>query len=103
MESHTPKIEIEEKIKADEPFEVKISVGPHPNTIQHSTRKIDVYFYEDGKAFNPIYLASIILTPVYTEPEISLKLKVSKSGTLYVLEYWNLHGIWEGRKEIRVK
>ena len=48
-------------------------------------------------------VASIEFTPVYTEPEISLKLKVSKSGTLYVLEYCNLHGIWEGRKGIRVE
>ena len=39
IESHTPKIEVEERIKANEPFEVKISVKPHPNTIQHSIGK----------------------------------------------------------------
>ena len=94
VETHTPKIEAPEKVKAGEEFEVKISVGPHPNTVQHSIRYIKVYFYEEGRPFNPIHLATIFLEPEYAEPKITLKLKLKKSGTIYAIEYCNLHGLW---------
>ena len=102
-ETHTPKIEAPDKVRAGEPFKVTIKVGPHPNTVQHSIRWIEVYFYEEGRAFNPITLAKIILEPEYAEPDITLTLKLKKSGVLYALEYCNLHGIWEARKEITVE
>jgi len=103
VESHTPKIEAPEEVRAGEAFEARIFVGPHPNTVQHSIRKIEVYFYEEGRGFNPIHLASIILGPEYAEPDVKIKLKLKKSGILYALEYCSLHGLWEGRKEIKVK
>jgi len=58
-ETHTPKIEAPEKVKINEEFILKIKVGPHPNTIQHSIRYIEVYFYEEGRKFNPIHIATI--------------------------------------------
>ncbi len=102
VESHTPKIEAPDTVKAEEPFVVKITVGPHPNTVEHSIRRIEVYFKEEGRAFNPVLLAVVNLTPVYSEPIMTLTFKLSKSGTLYVLEYCNLHGLWEAKKEIKV-
>jgi len=102
IESHTPKIEAPDAVKADEPFEVRVIVGPHPNTVEHSIRVIEVYFYEDGRPFNPILVASITLTPIYSEPDVRLKMKLRKSGVLYAIEYCNIHGLWEGRKEIKV-
>jgi len=103
VETHTPKIKAPDKVKAGEEFEVKISVGPHPNTVQHSIRYVKLYFREEGRAFNPIHLATVILEPEYAEPKISLKLKLKKSGTLYAVEYCNLHGLWEAKKEIKVE
>ena len=103
VESHTPKIEAPSKVKANEVFEVKIKVGPHPSTVEHSIRRIELYFYEEGRKFNPILLASIDLTPVYTEPDIKITLKLKKSGVLYAIGYCNLHGLWEARKEIIVE
>ena len=103
VESHTPKIGVPDKVKAGEPFEVRIKVGPHPNTVQHSIRWIEVYFYEEGRGFNPIHLATITLTPEYAEPDVTLRLRLSKGGTIYALQYCNLHGVWEGRKEIKVE
>lgn len=103
VESHTPKIEAPDKVKAGEPFEVRIKVGPHPNTVQHSIRWIEVYFYEEGRGFNPVHLATITLTPEYAEPDVTLRLRLSKEGTIYALQYCNLHGVWEGRKEIKVE
>ncbi len=103
VESHTPKIEIPDTVKAGEPIDVKIVVGPHPNTIQHSIRWVELYFYEEGRVFNPILLGRVMFTPGYTEPEVVFRVKLRKPGVLYAVEYCNLHGLWEGRKEIRVE
>ncbi len=103
VESHTPKIEAPSTVKKDEPFKVRITVGPHPNKVEHSIRRIEVYFYEEGRSFNPVMLAAIDLTPVYTEPDLELTLKLGTRGTLYVIEYCNLHGLWEARKDIQVE
>lgn len=103
VESHTPKIEAPKKVKKGEAFKIRVSVGPHPNTVQHSIRWIEVYFSEDGRAFNPIQVASARFAPVYAEPEIELTLKLEKSGTIYAIEYCNLHGLWEARHRIEVE
>ncbi len=103
IESHTPKIEAPEKVKKGESFKIKISVGPHPNTVQHSIRWIQVYFSEDGRAFNPIHIVSATFEPEYTEPVVELVLKLNKSGTLYALAYCNLHGLWESKYRIEVE
>ena len=102
-ESHVPKIKGPDKIKSEEPFELEINVGPHPNTVQHSIRWIDVYFYEENRSFNPVHIARIILTPEYSEPNVVLTLKLKKSGTIHVLGYCNLHGLWESKKRIEVE
>ena len=101
VESHTPKIEAPASVKIGEPFELTVTVGPHPNTVEHSIRRIEVYFFEEGRPFNPVHLTTTALTPMYTEPYIRLKIKLSKSGTIHAIEYCNLHGLWEGRKQIR--
>ena len=102
VESHTPKIEAPDSVKAGESFQLGFVVGPHPNTVEHSIRKIEIYFYEENRPFNPVHLASTILTPVYTDPDVKLTLKLNKGGTIYAVEYCSLHGLWEGRKEIKV-
>jgi superoxide reductase len=101
-ESHTPKIEAPAKAKADEAVIVKVSVGPHPNTVEHSIRWLAVFFYEEGRAFNPIILAKVSFNAPTTEPEITLKVKLAKSGVIHALEYCNLHGLWAGKKEIMI-
>jgi len=103
VETHTPKIEVPDTVKAGEPVEVRIRVGPHPNTVEHSIRWVEVYYYEEGRAFNPVLLARVMFAPGYTEPDIVFKIAFKKSGVIYALEYCNLHGVWEGRKEIKVE
>lgn len=103
VETHTPKIEAPEQVKVDEPFEVKITVGPHPNTIEHHIKRVELYFYEEGRPFNPVLLTSMELTPTYIEPTLKVTLRLKKSGVLYALAYCNLHGLWETRKEVKVK
>jgi len=101
-ETHTPKIEAPSKVKKGEPFKVRVSVGPHPNQPTHSIRSIEVWFYEEGRSFNPVRIAVIELEPGYAEPTIEITMKVERSGVLYVLSYCNLHGIWEERVKIEV-
>jgi superoxide reductase len=101
-ESHTPKIAAPDMVKADEMFSVTVSVGPHPNTNEHSIRWIMLLLEEEGRAFNPVVLAKVSLTPVQAQPEVTLKLKLQKGGVLHAMEYCNLHGLWSGKKEIKV-
>jgi len=82
---------------------VKVTVGPHPNTVEHSIRWIMVAFEEEGRAFNPVVLAKVSLTPVSAQPEIHLKVKLQKGGVIHAVEYCNLHGLWAGKKEIKVQ
>ena len=102
VESHTPRIEAPDKVRAGEEFEVRVTVGPHPNTVQHSIRFIELYFEEEGRGFNPIHIATVRLEPEYAEPKLTFTLRLKKSGVLYAVEYCSLHGLWEARKEIRV-
>jgi len=102
VKTHTPRIEAPDIVKANQLFELRVSVGPHPSTVEHSIRRIEVYFYEEGRQFNPVHLATITLTPVYTEPDVKLTLKLEKSGAIYAIEYCSLHGLWESGKEIKV-
>ncbi len=102
-ESHTPRIDAPDRVKADQVFDIAIRVGPHPNTIEHSIRWIDVYFSEEGSMFNPIHITRVLLEPVYIEPIVRLSMKLRKSGTLYVIAYCNLHGLWGNKKRITVE
>jgi len=102
-ESHTPKIEAPAQVKPDDIFELKVTVGPHPNTVEHSIRWIMVVFEEEGRAFNPIFLGKVSLNPVTSQPEIVLKVRLAKGGVIHAVEYCNLHGLWAGKKEISVR
>ncbi len=103
VETHTPKISVPDTVKAGQPFDVEISVGPHPNKPEHSIRWIEVYYAEEGRGFNPIHVATARFEPGAAEPYIRLRLVLRKSGTLYAVAYCNLHGLWEARKEIKVE
>lgn len=98
---HLPVITVPDTIKADEPFEVTVEVGKllaHPNENGHFIEFIDLYA-ED------VYLARIDLTAVTTVPTVKIPLVLGHSGlktTLRAFERCNLHGTWEGTKEITI-
>jgi superoxide reductase len=62
-----------------------------------------VMFEEEGRAFNPIYLGKASLNPVTTQPEMVLSVKLQKGGVIHAVEYCNLHGLWSGKKAIKVR
>jgi superoxide reductase len=113
-EKHVPVIECPDQVKADEFFEVKVSLGKeiaHPNTTEHHISWITLYFHPEGErftydvghfAFNAHgqAVAGPNQGPVYTHHEAGTSMKISKPGTLYALAYCNIHGLWENSKEI---
>ena len=116
LEKHVPVIECQDKVKADEFFTVKASLGTaiaHPNTTEHHIRWIQLYFKPEG-AKAPFHIGSFEFTAhgesvdgpnkgsVFTHHEASTSMKTGKSGTLYALAYCNLHGVWQSSKDIAV-
>jgi superoxide reductase len=115
-EKHVPSIDSPATVKADEPFDIRVAIGKeigHPNTTEHHIRWIKVYFkpdddkfvYEVGSyAFNAHgeSAAGANQGPVYTEPEVTTRLKINKPGTLLAAIYCNIHGLWENEAAISV-
>lgn len=96
---HLPVITVPDAIKADEPFEVTVEVGKllkHPNENGHFIEFIDLYA-ED------VFLARLDLTAVTTQPSMKIPVVLPhgmEKVTLRAFERCNLHGTWEGIKEI---
>jgi superoxide reductase len=115
-EKHVPVIECPDQVKADELFEVKVSLGkeiPHPNTTEHHIRWISLFFHPDGAKFtyqvgryefsaHGESVEGANKGPVYTHHEVTASLKISKQGVLYALAYCNIHGLWQSAKEINI-
>lgn len=116
-EKHVPVIECPDAVKADENFQVKVTLGKeiaHPNTTEHHIRWISLYYRDQGGKFGH-QIAHIEFNahgestegpnkgPVYTHHEAITNLKISKSGTLHALAYCNIHGLWESSKEIKIQ
>ena len=116
QEKHVAAIECTSEVKSGELFEVKVSLGKavaHPNTTEHHIRWISVFFHPEGEKFT-YQVAHFDFTahgesvegpnkgPVYTNHEASFSMKISKSGMIHALSLCNIHGLWEGTKEIKV-
>jgi superoxide reductase len=99
---HYPVISCPDKVKANEPFEVTVEVGKllaHPNEPGHFIEWIDLYA-------NYVFLARLDLTAVTTKPTLKAQIMLPhelKNVTLRAFERCNLHGGWEGTKEITVE
>ncbi|MCJ7509229.1 MAG: class II SORL domain-containing protein [candidate division Zixibacteria bacterium] len=113
-EKHVPVIECPSIVKAGENFEVRVSLGKeiaHPNTTEHHIRWVSVFFHPEGEKFT-YQIGHFEFSahgestegpnkgPVYTDHKITTWLKTSKPGTIYTLALCNIHGLWEGSKEI---
>jgi superoxide reductase len=116
-EKHAPVIESPYKVKADEFFEVKISIGkeiPHPNTTEHHIGWISLIFKPDGEKF-PYHIGRYEFvahgasaqgpntSSIYTHPAVTTYFKTSKPGILYASSYCNIHGLWQSSKEIKIQ
>ena len=100
---HTPIIEAPNKVKADEPFAVKIKVGgidgvEHPNTLSHWINWVALYAGER-------WICRAAFAPELTDKYVvTFNVTLSESTTLRAQIFCNLHGGWEGKqKEITVE
>lgn len=115
-EKHAPVIECHETVNADEEFMVSLTIGkeiPHPNTTEHHIAWIELYFKPENSKF-PFMVGKFDFTghgasvkgankgPVYTEPKVTIALKVKDSGTLIALSFCNIHGLWESTKDLNI-
>jgi len=116
-EKHVPVIETVDKIKKGEPLKITVSVGkeiPHPNTTEHHIVWIEVYFLPQGEKF-PYQIGRFEFSAhgastqgpntstIYTQPQVICSLKTDKSGMIFAASYCNIHGIWEGSKELNME
>jgi len=93
---HTPVIEVSGKPKEGEPFEVTVKVGSymkHPNEHVHFIQWIELY---SGDTF----LGRVDFASERTEPKASFTVKLDHLHPLRALEHCNMHGTWEGTKEL---
>ena len=117
MEKHVPVIECADAVKADEIFEVKVTIGKeiaHPNTTEHHIGWISLFFHPDGEKF-PYQIgryefnahgASVQgpnTSSIYTHHAATTWMKTSKPGTLIAVSHCNIHGLWQSSKEIKLK
>jgi superoxide reductase len=113
-EKHVPVIECPDKVKSDDMFEVRLTVGkevPHPNTTAHHIRWIALYFLPDGEKFSyQIARAEFTahgesaegpdMSSIYTKSSFTAWMKTKKPGTLFAVSLCNIHGLWESEKKI---
>ena len=115
-EKHVPVIECADAVKADEMFNVKVSLGKeiaHPNTTEHHIRWISLYFHPHVEKFS-YHVGHFEFNahgesalganqgPVYTNHMVTTGMKITKPGTLHAVALCNIHGLWESSKEIQM-
>lgn len=106
-EKHVPVIHIPDEIRSGEPFAVTVAVGeeiPHPNTPEHHIAWIELYFVPKNSKI-PCFLGRAEFgahgeTGLVTAPRAMFQVSVPGPGTLVAVALCNIHGLWEGKKEI---
>jgi len=104
-EKHVPHIEAPAKVKAGQFFQVTVIVGkevPHPNTIEHHIKWIQVYVKEDGPR-PVIHIGTFDLGPTFAEPKVTFSMLLNKPATVFALEYCNIHGVWDNSVKINAE
>ena len=93
---HTPVIEIKGTPKEGETLQVTIEVGKylnHPNQHGHFIQWMELY---SGDTF----LSRVDFTSERTDPKAIFTVKLDHLHSLRALAHCNMHGTWEGKKEI---
>ncbi len=98
-QKHLPVISAPQKVKKGEAFEVTIEVGKykaHPNEPGHFIEWIELY---SGDTF----LFRVSLSGSLSQPRVTIPVKLTHAhGLLKARAKCNLHGLWEGTKDIEV-
>ncbi len=95
---HLPVIHVPEKVREGEPFSVEVAVGEllkHPNELSHYINWIALY--DERYTF----LGMATLAPVVSEPRVRFTITLDEPAALRAYAFCNLHGLWEGKRELR--
>jgi superoxide reductase len=96
---HAPVITVPENIKVGQPFMVNIKVGDvsHPMENGHFIQFVDLYCGD-------IYISRVDFTAELNRPEASVSVVLHHEGQrkLRAFSRCNLHGVWEGTKDINL-
>ncbi len=99
-QKHIPVISAPDRVKRNEAFTVTIEVGKyksHPNEPGHFIEWIELY---SGDTF----LFRVSLCGVLSVPKVTIPVKLTHAhGPLKAWAKCNLHGLWEGIREIEVE
>lgn len=93
---HTPVIEVNGDAREGESFEVSVTVGEylkHPNEHGHFIQFLELY---SGETF----LGRADFASGRSEPKAVFSVSLDHLHDLRAFEHCNLHGTWEGRKEL---
>ncbi len=116
-EKHVPVIEAPAEVKADEMFQVKVTIGKevaHPNTTEHHIKWIRVYFKPEDDKFvyevancefsaHGAAVAGPNTGPVYTHHGATISMKINKPGVILATSFCNIHGLWENSQTVKIK
>lgn len=94
---HTPVIKAPDQVKKGEFFNVTVEVGKvvsHPNEAGHFIQWIELY---SGDTF----LSRVELTPIVTDAVVTFPVRLDHVHPLKAVARCNLHGVWEGRKDLK--
>jgi superoxide reductase len=96
---HTPVVSAPDTAKKDEPFEVGVEVGKllaHPNEPAHFIEWVELYC---GDTF----LGRVNYSGGVSYPKTTFKVSLNHAhGPLKAWAKCNIHGLWEGIKDISV-
>ena len=99
-QKHIPVITAPDKVKQGEIFTVTVEVGKykaHPNEPAHFIEWIELY---SGDTF--LFRAS--LAGSLSQPKITIPAKLTHAhGPLKAWAKCNIHGLWEGEKDVNVE
>lgn len=103
-EKHVPFIGAPSTVKKGEKFEVEVTVGkeiPHPNTVEHHIKWMDLYAKFEGKPV--VQVGHFDLGPTFGEPSVKVVVSLPESATLIAVIYCNIHGLWENSVEVKAE
>ena len=115
-EKHVPVIDCPDTVKSGEAVAINVTIGkeiPHPNTTEHHIVWIELFFKPDDDKFayslgrfelaaHGASVAGANQGPAYTEPHVSVVVKLVKSGTLLATSWCNIHGLWQDSRPVKV-
>ncbi|OUJ19363.1 Desulfoferredoxin [Methanonatronarchaeum thermophilum] len=96
---HSVVIEAPNKIGKEKKFKVVVKVGEHmehPNEPGHFFEWIELYA-------DDTFLSRIHLTPEKTHHKLITEIKLNEPTKLVGRARCNIHGVWEGEKQIKIE